>query len=157
MAEEMNATQDTQALTKRRADPALVQVGNRALATDGRVHPNLMSDYLRNNARNAWVDLKTLTRQLTGSLTKSNRNRIVRHLPDVARDLLKHDQELLICEYQGRSIIAVKFLDIESEQDRQYARATLTKMRRRADVTAEQYEAAIQAIELKEHLAKKDE
>ena len=58
---------DSQSITRKRAEASIVRVGNRGLATDGRVHPHLITEFVKANAKNAWLPIKELTKQVTGS------------------------------------------------------------------------------------------
>jgi len=149
---------DTQALIKKRPEPSLAPVGNqRAIATDGRVHPGLIRQLLDAQAWSKWFELKPLARQTAGSVNKATCQRVVRHLHKIRRDALERDQVLLLFDYKGRSIAAVKWLDWDSEQDRQIANEQLGRMRDRAEITAAQYQQALDAIKARATLATKDD
>lgn len=146
-------TDDAGGFARKRTEASIVRVGNRGLSTDGRVHPRLITEFVKANAKNAWLPLKELTKQVTGSPAKSNRQRVVRHLPKVTRELLE-EHELLILEYgDGRSIMALKIMDLDSEHDRQAAQERLVKMLKRRAITERDVELATQVIELKRQLA----
>jgi len=142
-----------EALEKRRSKPSLLLVGRRYLCTDGRFHPDLAAEYVRTNARKKWLGVGELSKVFTGANTIEGKRRVRRNLFSVFSRVLGYG-EFLVYETDpstGR-IQAVKLLDVTSEQERQAARPQLERMRQRHQVSAENYERAVQVIELQERL-----
>ena len=137
---------ETTGAVVKRSKPVLVQLGQRLLPSDGRWHPDLCADYIRDHGgRDRMIPLGELARVFYGGNTPSNKQRIRRRLFQVWRRLLEQAL-LLVIHYDPRSnaALACKLYDPRSDQERTLLRDRLARMEKQKLLKTEQVERALQ-------------
>lgn len=132
----------------KRSKPTLVQLGNRLVPSDGRWHPDLVAEYVRDHGgRSRWIPTGELARVFYGGNTPSNKERVRRRLFRVWHSLL-NQQLLLVIEVSVRTAAqACKIYDARSVEERQYLHERLARMEKQKLLKAEQVHKAIALAE----------
>lgn len=138
---------------RRRHEPTLIPVGKMLRSSDGRFHPHLCANWLRDNARNQWKTIAELARMFATN-TEDGRRRVRRNMPAVFAVLLDL-KEFLVYETTGsyRQITAVKLLDARSDLERDAANPQLERMKQRNEISGDKFERALEVIAFKRGLA----
>lgn len=144
--EEFALTSPGTALTRPRVrpTPTLMQVGNRLVPSDGRYHPDLCAEYIRDRGgRERWIPIGELARVFFCGNTSSNRKLVRRRLFLVFHVLLKQDL-LLVVDIDARAgAQACKIYNPQSTEERQYLQAKLERMERQRIIRGEQFSKAV--------------
>jgi hypothetical protein len=135
-----------------RAKPTFVTIGNKQIISSGRWNNELMADYVFVHGREKWLGVGDLARTAYGQNTPRSKERVRRCLPQLFKALMATRTELLVVEYgpPHNRARAVKLFDRQSEVDRQNLKIKLERMKKRRELTAEQYERALVVLQEKE-------
>jgi hypothetical protein len=127
----------------RRPKPQFLTVGEgraeRKLCSTMRFHPPLAADYMLAR-RKQWVTVGELARAFYGANTPTGKEKIRRRMSELFNHLLAFHAAVLLYEFDGLRISAVKIHDATSEQDRQAAAARIDRMAKRCQWTQQQLE-----------------
>jgi hypothetical protein len=128
----------------KRSKPTLMQFGNRLVPSDGRFHPDLCAEYIRDHGgRDRWIPTGELARVFFGGNTPSNKKQIRRRLFRVWHALLNLDY-LLVVDLQPRAgAQACKIYNPKSVEERQWLQARLERMEQQRFLKTEQHRKAI--------------
>jgi len=140
----------------RRPKPEFITVGEgrsqRQLCSTGMFNVSLGGEYvLANRAR--WISVGELARVFYGANTPTNKARIRRRMFELLNHLLVAQRAILLYEFDGRRISAVKAFDHKSEADRQAALPRIDRMAQRCQWTAQQYELIVSVLKAEEQLS----
>ncbi len=139
----MNELVKTQTAIAKRRRPELVTVGEgrnqRLESSTHRFHIDLCGDLVARDTRR-WFPVGELARTFYGSNSPSNREKVRRRMSLVFRWLLECKRAILVYEFDGRRIGAVKVFDASSEEDQQAIKPRLERMMRQRVITQEQWD-----------------
>ena len=128
----------------RRTAPTLIQLGARLVPSDGRFHPRLAAEYIRDHGgRTRWIPMGELAKVFFSGNTPHNKRQMRHRLFLVWREVLGLGH-LLVVETDGRSgaALSCKIYDPHSTEERQYLQARLERMEKQRFLKAEQFEKA---------------
>jgi hypothetical protein len=127
-----------------RAKPALIKIGKRWVISTGRWNDILMADYLMENGREEWVKVGVLAGVGCGANTIPNKKRVRSRLSSLFMELRERNLFLAI-KYDGDFGAAseIKIADLNSDHDRQNVKDKLKRMKRRKEMSEEQYDKTI--------------
>jgi hypothetical protein len=91
-------------LTKQRARPELITIGNRQMSSSGRWNDSLQADYLMLNGSNKWVGIGELAKLAWHQNTKTTKEKARRYLWRLSTYLLIQKGQLISYEYSGRHV-----------------------------------------------------
>mgnify|MGYP001605570804 CR=1 FL=1 len=145
---------DEKAVTRvtERSKPTLVTIGNRQVISSGRWNNELMADHILVNGRLKWLTIGELSKVAYNDGSPRNKKRVRQCLHQLFRTLMLKHGELLVIEYgsPNNRAKAVKLFDCTSEIDRQNLEIKLDRMRKRRELSMEQYENAVLILQDKE-------
>ena len=130
---------------KERSKPTLVALGNRYVSSDGRWHHSLMADHLLLHGRDKWWTVGELAKIGYGANTIGTKCLVRARLPGLFNELLSRGF-LLVREFDGQRVAAVKIYDPTSEHERQSMALKLSSMRARKELSERRFEQAIQLL-----------
>lgn len=130
-----------------RTKPALVQVGEHQIILHGRWNHELIADHVAENGRDRWIGIGELAKIGCGANTIPNKKRARGKLSELFK-MLRSRGLFLAVEYSGDhgSATAVKIADLNSEQDRQNVQDRLERMKRRKELSQDEYFKAMQLL-----------
>lgn len=138
---------------RERTKPTLVTVGNKQIISSGRWNDELMAEYVLVNGRSKWLTIGELAKVAYGQNMPRTKERVRRCLYKLFSYMLHRNKELLSIECGPRNrAMAVKVFSQHSEQDRQNLVVKLERMRKRRELTSDQYEQALIVLESKNDL-----
>lgn len=139
----------------RRPKPHFLTVGEgrnkRELCSTGRFQISLAADYLVTH-QDKWTTVGELARAFYGANTPVNKERVRRRLSIVWNDVLVRLRRLLLYEFNGRRISAVKLHNPDSELDRQKLDERIEQIAKRCLWTQNQYELVKSIVHADEQL-----
>jgi len=128
----------------KRSKPTLMQIGNRLVPSDGRFHPNLCAEYVRDHGgRERWIPMGELARVFFCGNTPSNKKQMRRRLFLVFRALLNMDYLLVVDLKPRAGAQACKIYNPRAGEERQWLEARLVRMRQQQFLKTEQYDKAV--------------
>jgi hypothetical protein len=132
----------------KRQKPVLTKLGERIVTSDGRWHPDLVAEYIRDQGgRKRWIKVGELARVFFDGNTQSNRHRVRRRLHKVWQVLLDRDELLVVEIHQREGAQACKLYDPRSVEERQVIDARIARMNKHRFLKAEQLEKALRTRE----------
>jgi len=133
-----------------RIKPALVPIGNRWVISTGRWNDSLMADYLLDHCNGEWTKVGHLASVGCGANTIPNKRRARSRLSPLFMELRSRGHFLAI-RYDGDngSASEVKIADLVSEEDRQNVMDKLRRMKKRKEMSEEQYEKTVALLHAK--------
>lgn len=129
---------------RRRTQPTLVTVGKGLRTSDGRFHPHLAADYVRDRAEK-WITVTELSKVFATN-TLDGQKRVRRNMPAVFTETLSHGDFLLYDQGHRGRIVAVKVMDPRNDDERKRALPQVERMRKRNELTAEKYKRALELL-----------
>jgi hypothetical protein len=127
-----------------RTKPEMVAIGDRKVMVGGRWNNDAMADYIIENGQDDWIPIGKLARDGCGANTIPNKKRVRSRLSQLF--ILFRDRGLwLAIDYGGdhNSAVGVKVANIGLTEDRQNVEAKLERMRKRKELTEENYERSL--------------
>lgn len=133
-----------------RSKPSLVTIGKRTIISTGRWNNEVMADYVIKEGGTRWIKIGELAGVGCASNTIATKKRVRNKLSSLFKELRARGIFLAI-EYDGdnSAASAVKIADLSSDKDRQNVLDKLENMKRRKEVTQEQYEKSIALLHKK--------
>jgi len=146
-AEVFELTSQSTGLTKR-SKPTLIQLGNRLVPSDGRFHPPLCAEYIRDRGgRERWIPTGELARVFYGGNTPGNKKQIRRNMFRVWHALLNMGYLLVVDLSPRAGAQACKLYDPRSTEEKQYLQSRLERMQAQRFLKAEQLQRAMTLAE----------
>jgi hypothetical protein len=135
-----------------RAKPTLVTIGNRQVISSGRWNDELAAHYVMTHGRDKWLSVGDLAKLAYGQNVPRSKKMVRRRIASLFHTIRNEYGEFLVVEYgpPNNRAKAVKLFDVKSEMERQAVRSRLESMRKRREMTAEQYQSAILVLQEKE-------
>jgi hypothetical protein len=131
-----------------RTKPEMITIGNRKLMPGGRWNNDAMADYIIENGQSDWIPIGQLARDGCGSNTIPNKRRARSRLSQLFTIFRDRGMWLAI-DYGGdhNSAMGVKVANVELAEDRQNVEAKLERMRKRKELTQENYERSLALLQ----------
>jgi hypothetical protein len=128
----------------KRTKPTLVQFGDRIVPSDGRWHPDLVAEYVRDHGgRRRWIPIGELARVFFAGNVPTNKKRVRRRLYRVFHELLGRNCLLVVEVDEHNAAQACKIYDPRSLEERQCLRERLDRMERQKLLKADQHQKAL--------------
>lgn len=128
----------------KRTRPTLTRLGDRIVPSDGRWHPDLVAQYVRDHGgRERWIPVGELAKVFFFGNHQSNRTRVRRRLHHVFRILLDQGELMVVELHQRDGALACKLYDPQSLEERQYLASRIGRMEKHNFLKAEQLEKAL--------------
>jgi hypothetical protein len=132
----------------KRSKPTLMQLGTRLVPSDGRFHPNLCAEYIRDHGgREHWIPTGELARVFFNGNTPSNKKQIRRRLCRVFPVLLNLGYLLVVDLHPRNGAQACKIYNPRSREERQWLQARLARMQQQQFLKSDQYQKAVTLAE----------
>jgi len=132
----------------KRPKPTLILIGGRFMISTGRWNDQLMADFMINYSEGKWIKVGELARIGCGANTIPNKRRVRGRLSSLFMELRSRSVFLAI-EYHDNytAASAVKIADLASDEDMANVTNKLERMKRRKEMSQEQYEKSIALME----------
>ena len=139
----MTAMSETGKAVSVRAKPTLITIGARTFISTGRWNNDLMADYMIAEG-DKWLKVGELARVGCAANTIATKRRVRQRLSSLFK-VMRERGFFLAVEYndENGAASAVKIADLSSAEDRRKVLAKLDSMKRRKEMTEEQYEKSI--------------
>jgi hypothetical protein len=128
----------------KRSKPTLMSLGNRIVPSDGRFHPDLAAQYIRDHGgRTRWIPTGELARVFFSGNNPHNKRRVRQRFFRIWNETLKAGA-LLVVEFDPRTrgAVACKLYDPRSREEQQYVHARLARMNSQRFLKADQLQQA---------------
>jgi len=127
-----------------RTKPTLVTIAGRVVISTGRWNDQLMADYVMEEGRNRWIKIGELARTGCSSNTIATKKRVRGYLSRLFM-VLRSRGEFLAVNYHddNKAASEVKIADLTSDEDKKNVRLRLERMRRRKEMSQEQYDKSV--------------
>jgi hypothetical protein len=131
-----------------RTKPELVTIGDNQIVPGGRWNNDTMADFVLQEGQKDWVSIGRLAKVGCGSNTIPNKKRVRSRLSQLFMTFRKRG-EFLAVDYGGdhNSAMGVKVADIKKLEDRKNVEAKLERMRKRKEMTQQNYEQTMDLLD----------
>ena len=130
-----------------RAKPTIITIGKKQVISSGQWNNAQVIDYVIARGSGRWITVGELARFVHLHASPTNKGKVRRCLARLYNALLFEHGLFLVTEYGPHNqAMAVKLLDQKSELELQAAELKLDRMRKRREMSNEQYDEAMRIL-----------